>query len=351
MPIQSTAVTRLGIAGGIWNRLGGDYSNKETVVEGVGREAVATAFGGNQNNSASIDCGSNGNRFLVVSIVWYNDSVHTIDTITFNGVDMTLIVQQSDTNNSSLYGIVNPPTGSSTLVVNFDVAPSEGPVITAMPFYDVVQTSVAAAVRDSGGDAGGASPSSFALAGVISSDMTVAASYDFKTTPDGVTFSTLTERSEAVFEGAANFCSGAVASDLGVSTVTSESSAWSLTAGLALIYDKFIADVTGGSGGGSKKRKKRENLDELRKASKAAILRRRHAEELEAKVQAQLEIAIPAGATIEYDPQVMRIASIEDKLNRALATALAAENLALEEEERTRKRRERDQIAVLLLLN
>ena len=28
MPVQSTAVTRLGIAGGIWNRLGGDYSNK-----------------------------------------------------------------------------------------------------------------------------------------------------------------------------------------------------------------------------------------------------------------------------------------------------------------------------------
>lgn len=28
MPIQATAVTRLGIAGGIWNRLGGDYSSK-----------------------------------------------------------------------------------------------------------------------------------------------------------------------------------------------------------------------------------------------------------------------------------------------------------------------------------
>jgi len=28
MPIQTTAVTRLGISGGIWNRLGGDYSNK-----------------------------------------------------------------------------------------------------------------------------------------------------------------------------------------------------------------------------------------------------------------------------------------------------------------------------------
>jgi hypothetical protein len=113
----------------------------------------------------------------------------------------------------------------------------------------------------------------------------------------------------------------------------------------------IIADAASGAGGGPKKGKKRENLDQLRKASQAAILRRRHAEELEAKVQAQLEIAIPAGATIEYDPQVMRIASIDDKLNRALATALAAENLALEEEERTRKRRKRDQIAVLLLLH
>ena len=28
MPIQTTAVTRFGISGGIWNRLGGDYSNK-----------------------------------------------------------------------------------------------------------------------------------------------------------------------------------------------------------------------------------------------------------------------------------------------------------------------------------
>ena len=35
MPIQTTAVTRLGISGGIWNRLGGDYSGKAQAVDCV----------------------------------------------------------------------------------------------------------------------------------------------------------------------------------------------------------------------------------------------------------------------------------------------------------------------------
>jgi hypothetical protein len=36
MPIQTTAVTRFGTGGAMWNRLGGDYSNKVAGVPSSG---------------------------------------------------------------------------------------------------------------------------------------------------------------------------------------------------------------------------------------------------------------------------------------------------------------------------
>ena len=102
------------------------------------------------------------------------------------------------------------------------------------------------------------------------------------------------------------------------------------------------------------KLKKRDNLEEIRRASQAAILRRRHAEELKASVQKVLDKAIPAGATVEYDPQVNRIALVTDKLEQEIAIHFHAKLRAeaeIEAEEQTRKRRKRDQLAVILLLH
>ena len=231
------------------------YKGYEILAEAaagtVGRETVATPFGGAQNNSTSVDCGTNDNRFLVVHAVWFTGVV-TLDTITFDGVNMTLIESHSDTANnvSAFYGLVNPPTGSSTLVANFSALPGEGPVITAMPFYNVIQTSVAAAIRDSEfSDTNGQVASEqidVVFSGVQASDMTVGGAYHFKSTPDGVTWSTLTEQSDAVFTGGSGTCEGSTASDLGINhiIVPQTSSACNL---VAIVIIPFVRgfDISG----------------------------------------------------------------------------------------------------------
>ena len=108
-----------------------------------------------------------------------------------------------------------------------------------------------------------------------------------------------------------------------------------------------VGDVVAGAGGGPFR--KRDNLAEIRRASQQALNRRRKAEELEAKVLAQLEEAIPQGKTITYDPQVMAITKIEDPIDRSLAIEFEAMRIA-DEEAATKKRRDRDRLAVLLLL-
>jgi hypothetical protein len=121
------------------------------------------------------------------------------------------------------------------------------------------------------------------------------------------------------------------------------------------VYGDFakaeITAVLGAAIGSKNRRKKRETLADLRRASQLALLRRRKTEELEARVKAQIEQAVSAGATIEYDPQAMRIAKISAKIDQDLAIAFEAQRRAEEEQEQTRKRRKRDQIAVMLLLH
>jgi hypothetical protein len=108
-----------------------------------------------------------------------------------------------------------------------------------------------------------------------------------------------------------------------------------------------VGDVVAGAGGGPFR--KRDSLAEIRRASQQALNRRRKAEELEAKVLAQLEEAIPQGKTITYDPQVMAITKIEDPIDRSLAIEFEAMRIA-DEEAATKKRRDRDKLAMLLLL-
>ena len=111
--------------------------------------------------------------------------------------------------------------------------------------------------------------------------------------------------------------------------------------------------TTEGAAGSSHKRKKRESLDELRRASQAAILRRRKREELDAQVRAIQDREIPKGKTLEYSPQAHRIAAVKDPELQELATRLAVEFAAQEEEERQaefKRRREKDTLQVLMLI-
>ncbi len=208
---------------------------------GVGREAATTPFGGNQNNSATVDVGTKGNRFLVVHIAWYIAGSALPTTITYDGVALTEIITNIDNglNQTSLWGIVNPSPGSNTLVVNWAVAPNEGPVITALPFFDVLQTSVAAALRDtaiSGNAANGGSQITATLTGVIASDMSVGGVYNFPPT-SGVAWDTVTEQSDAEFTGSSGTCEGSTGTDLAIAAVTATLSSNGSMVALALIYD------------------------------------------------------------------------------------------------------------------
>lgn len=106
-----------------------------------------------------------------------------------------------------------------------------------------------------------------------------------------------------------------------------------------------VANTVGGTSNYIK-RKKREDPEALRRAAQAALLRRRKAEAIDAKVRAIQEAEIPKGKTLVYDAQAHRIAKVVDPETQELATLLAAEFEAQEEE-----RRKRDRLAVLLLIN
>ena len=212
----------------------------------VGRETAATPIGGNLSNSASVDVGTNDNRFLVVGISLAVTTGGVLPTtITYAGQALTLIENSLDSlgNQHTVYGIVNPTAGSNTLLVEY-AAPGggymEGPVITAHPYYNVVQDSVAAAVRDSVKSfRNNAGTLSLTLTGVIPSDMTVASAYNFNNTATGLSFSTLTERSDATFTSqpaqSSVSCEGAAADGLGVSTALITANVNVVGASLALI--------------------------------------------------------------------------------------------------------------------
>ena len=231
-----------------------------TTPDAVRREAAATPFGGNLSNSASVDVGTNGNRFLVVGISTSTTPAGLLPTtVTYDGVAMTLIHDRVDAfgNQHTVYGIVNPTAGSNTLLVEYTGSPAymEGPVITALPFYNVKQDSVAAAVRDSGDTTvAGPGVANISLTGVISTDMTHGSAYNWSNTSTGLSFSTLTERSDATFTSnpaqGSGYCEGAAATENGVSTVTITWGAGGPGIALALIYEAYIAPVTATGGGG-----------------------------------------------------------------------------------------------------
>lgn len=143
----------------------------------IGRE-THVEINASQNNTDSVNCGTQANRFLVVVLGNWNDEAPT--TITYDSVAMTEIGRGVWFSNDTcwVYGLVNPSSGSNNLVVNWPSAiPSEGAYITAIPYYGVDQTSVAAAVRDTDADTAQSSGSSFSLTGIQSTDMSIGAEH------------------------------------------------------------------------------------------------------------------------------------------------------------------------------
>ena len=160
----------------------------ETAVEG----------GGSANNSFSVNCGTNSNRFLLVTVCSFDFSSATMSTASYNGVAMTEIGFSTGHPTSNIetwyYGIVNPASGSNTLVINVSNV-TDGAAITAYPLYNVEQTSVAAAVRDTDLQFTTTNSLSFSLNGVQSSDECFGTSNDFG---GGSTWTSITERNEHV---------------------------------------------------------------------------------------------------------------------------------------------------------
>jgi len=123
---------------------------------------------------------------------------------------------------------------------------------------------------------------------------------------------------------------------------------------LALIFvsGRPADEIVGGGGGPGGPTGKRETLSVVRAVSEAVLRKRRAQEELEAQIAAAIATQ---GATLVYDPQIQRIAAIQNEQLRELA--MLEELIRMEEvylaemAEADKIRKERDQLAVLLLLN
>ncbi len=103
-----------------------------------------------------------------------------------------------------------------------------------------------------------------------------------------------------------------------------------------------------------KARRKREIHEEVREASRQALLRRRERERLEEQVNRIIEKNVP-GKILEYDAQAIRIARIRNDMDRAIATEFELKDREQkrqkDREQKRQKRRKRDKLAVMLLLH
>lgn len=130
--------------------------------------------------SVSIDCGTNDNRMLLVFISYWTDNIVSLSSVNFNSSPMTHIVTVGSgvVFRCHVYGMIAPPTGSSTLDVDMSGNPETGPVITGVPLYNVNQTSVANAIRSTGTDPSEATSTTFDLTSSSVNDLCIGCAGD-----------------------------------------------------------------------------------------------------------------------------------------------------------------------------
>jgi hypothetical protein len=83
--------------------------------------------------------GTGANRFMLVGISQRN---RTVTSVTYGTTPLTLVGDNNNNGNAriSIYQLVNPPSGTATITVNFSSSPDKGAVVSVTTYSGVDQT-------------------------------------------------------------------------------------------------------------------------------------------------------------------------------------------------------------------
>lgn len=201
----------------------------------------------------AFDCGTDSNRFLVVTVVWDGASSHTMPDagVTYNSVAMTAM-GATVTNGSSRirsYGLIAPATGSNTLSVDPSTGVgTEDAVITALCYSGVDQTTAYENYNTANGSDASAPLTSDVTITSSTTDRLVWVSHGGRgTSIASGTATGFTERSDNVV-GNVGLVAGEIAGDTSIVTSVEWSGPASITWGA---MGASLIGVGGGGGGGT----------------------------------------------------------------------------------------------------
>ena len=188
--------------------------------QGITFDAVST-YKANSITSLtwSHTVGTGSNKLLVVGISFWANPEKLINSVTYNGVPLTKsgsVWGGSGGETVHIWYLVNPPTGTANIVINFSAAAS--PVAGATSWFGVNQTTPLGTFISAFNAAG----NTLATVNVTSAANEVVhdvVSYGKQTTPSHTIGAGQTQKwSDATSDG--NYASGAGSTELGASTVT-----------------------------------------------------------------------------------------------------------------------------------
>jgi hypothetical protein len=106
---------------------------------GVLLDATTTTTGTTASISLSHTTGTGANRFMLVGI---SQSNRTVTSVTYGSTALTLVGQENTNGNArvSIYQLINPPSGTASVTVNFSTANTNGAVISVTTYTGVNQT-------------------------------------------------------------------------------------------------------------------------------------------------------------------------------------------------------------------
>jgi hypothetical protein len=110
-----------------------------TTPAGVQVDATSNSIGSSITMYTAHTTGTGANRFMLVGISQPN---RIVTSVTYAGLPLTLVGENNINNNArvAIYSLVNPPSGSGTVTVNFNGSPTGGAVVGVTTFTGVDQT-------------------------------------------------------------------------------------------------------------------------------------------------------------------------------------------------------------------
>lgn len=145
---QNIAATWDSNYGGVWH-----FKERASTASSIQKDNIkSTSATGSTITLSTFAIASNANRLLLVAVESSNGTV-AANGITFQGQTFTKSISKSNTVNSEIWYLVNPPTGSSDIIVTMSA--STNVVVGAYSLYGVDQTTpISASASKSGSDDG-----------------------------------------------------------------------------------------------------------------------------------------------------------------------------------------------------